>query len=105
MKQIMEVEVRELTIPEHWHTASECRKRAESWENDELKSCMEVVLASIWECAGKGGTETTHNIYTNRPAHFYETFKEKMTMLGYKVEAPTVPNDYHHSYKCWRFSW
>lgn len=94
-----------VVIPEHWHTAEECRIEAEHWENEELKSCMDKVLAEIWDVARKGGITTTHSILTSRPPHFYETFKEKMEMLGYKVTAPTVPSDKSYHHRVWTFSW
>lgn len=101
MKQYVLVE----TIPEHWHTAEECRIEAESWKNEELNGCIDKVLAAIWNTAKKGGTEISHPVLTSRPLHFYETFQEKMEILGYKVTPPTAPHDSTYNHKFWKFSW
>jgi hypothetical protein len=98
-------EVKEVTIPSRWHTATECRARAESWENDELRACVDTVLASMWEIAGQGGVSGCHKIRTGRPDHFYKTFTQMMETLGYKVEAPVNPADTYYNSKVWTFRW
>lgn len=105
MTPMVKIEVKEVAIPDHWHTASDCRERAESWENSELRACIDTVLASLWEIAGQGGVSGCHNIRTGRPKHFYETFKQMMETLGYKVEAPADPANTYHGYKVWTFHW
>ena len=99
------IEVKEIVIPAHWHTASDCRRRAESWENEELRACIERVLPALWDVAGQGGTSAVHNIRTGRPPHFYETFKKMMETLGYTVKAPIDPVSTYHNHKEWIFSW
>ena len=101
----MLIEVKEITIPAHWHTASDCRQRAESWENEELRSCIEKTLAGLWDIAGQGGTSGAHPIRTGRPIHFYETFQKMMETLGFKVEAPADPANTYNDHKYWTFRW
>lgn len=105
METVVKIEVREMAFPAHWHTAEECRAKAESWENAEMKTCVEKVLASLWEIAGRGGTSGCQNILTGRPEHFYKTFQEIMENLGYIVEPPAVPNDSRYNYRVWAFRW
>ena len=106
MNGIIIVGVEEMAIPANWHTASECRAKAESWENAEVKACVDVVLAKLWAVAEKGGIKATVPVRTGRPEHFYETFREIMTTLGYKiVDYPFCPASTTASAKDWTFSW
>lgn len=105
MKTMIEVEVKETVIPAYWHTAAECREIAESWENNELRSCMDTLLSAIWQEANRGGVSLSHSIYTNRPAHFYEVLREKMETLGFQVEPPACPSDTSCFSRWWKFKW
>lgn len=96
------------TIPESWHRAEECRKVAESWENAEIKTCIDKVMNAIWEKAQQGGTSLAMDIYTTRPPHFYTTLKTKLEQLGYVVIPATKPWDAPSTYckqKQWEFRW
>ena len=105
METIIQIEMQEVVIPDHWHTAQECRARAESWENAELKSCLDTVLSTLWDAAGKGANCHTCEIRTGRPPHFYATLTKMMQSLGYRVEIPEKPHAQHTSTKTWKFHW
>lgn len=105
METIVAIEIEELPLPDHWHTAQECRERAESWENEELKRCLTYILEDLWEVAGKGGTEATKNICTDKPKHFYATLCKMLESLGYEVVLPCEPWNKRDKYRAWTFRW
>lgn len=89
-------------------TAEQCRKQAESWENEEIQKCVRECCSEIWKEACRGGTKTKISISTGKPEHFYETFLEKMTSLGFAVIAPEDAKK-SYSNRCerawWSFEW
>ena len=104
--ELLVVRINGTEIPPNWHTAAECRARAESWENAELKGCVDSVLASLWTVAEKGGVKATVTVKTGRPEHFYKTFRKVMESLGYKVvDQPINPMSTSATAKEWTFSW
>lgn len=105
MQQVITVEVKEMTIPNNWHTASECRAKAESWANEELKACIDILMEGIWEQASIGGTMVSLAVKTSRPSHFYKNLKAKMEKLGFEVVPPNYPDDPRMSAIQWIFKW
>lgn len=106
METTVTIKIGEFPLCEHWHTALECRERAKSWENSELKSCLDIIFASLWEQAEEGKMEAVVAVRTGRPMHFYETLQKVMEGWGYQVEPPIYP--YDNTYGCskiWTFKW
>ena len=105
-EMVLVVKMQEENVPTNWHTAKECRARAESWENSELKSCVDVVMEQLWATAEKGGVKDSIAIRTGRPEHFYKTFRSVMESLGYKiVNQPSDPADSSAFARYWTFAW
>lgn len=105
MENEIAVIVTEKATSNGWHTAPECRERAESWENEEMKTCINSLMKDIWEEAGKGGTSASLAVRTSRPAHFYKTLKTKMEKLGFQVVPPNCPGDSGAISRQWLFKW
>ena len=98
-------EKKEFEYPKHWLKASDCRKLANSWENKEIKDCVDTIMASIREVAQKGGDCYAGHVRTSRPSHFYEVLEEIFVNLGYDVTVPNCPSDNKIASKIWGFSW
>lgn len=105
MNGVFIMKIEEIDIPNNWHTAAECRQRADNWVNSELKTCAKIVLDNLWKAAGEGQTHLSHDILTNRPKYFYEMLKNLMVSLGYRVEMPENPSDTRYGRKTWDFYW
>lgn len=99
----VEVEMEMIALPANWHLAKECRKIAESWENEEINNCINFVMDQIYETALKGGTTLRTRIKSGRPEHFYVTFKKLMKNMGYVVDSPSSPASGSDS--LWKISW
>ena len=105
MTQVIAIEVAEIEMPKNWHTAHECRAKAESWTNKEMMECIDTIMDVIWYKASSGGTSAEIKVKTSRPPQFYVTLKSKMETLGFKVSPPTVPHDKYYNDKPWTFTW
>ena len=105
MEAIIKIEMQEITIPNHWHTAAECREQAENWKNEEMKNLIDKIMDGIWTDAKKGGASHEHDIRTSRPEHFYETFQKFMESLGYTVKKPWNASDTRFHSANWTFCW
>lgn len=105
MEHEVTVAVTEKATSNGWHTAPECRERAESWENEEIKACINHLMKDIWEEASKGGTTVSLAVRTSRSAHFYKTLQTKMEKLGFQVVPPSCPGDLCVNARQWVFRW
>ena len=105
MTQVIAIEVAEIEMPKNWHTAQECRAKAESWANEEIMKCIDTIMDVIWHKASVGGTSALVDIKTSRPSQFYVTLQSKMETLGFKVLPPSTPDDRCYSNRPWIFKW
>jgi hypothetical protein len=105
MTQVIAIEIAEIEMPKNWHTAQECREKAESWSNEEMMKCIDTIMDVIWHKASIGGTSAVVDVKTSRPPQFYVTLQSKMETLGFKVSPPSVPNDRCYPNRPWTFKW
>lgn len=105
MTQVIAIEVAEIEMPKNWHTAAECRAKAESWSNEEMMKCIDSIMDVIWHKASLGGTSAMIDVRTSRPSQFYVTLQKKMETLGFQVFPPSAPADKCHSDRPWTFKW
>lgn len=105
MTQVIAIEIAEIEMPKNWHTAQECRDKAESWSNEEMMKCIDTIMDVIWSKASSGGTSAVIDVKTSRPSHFYVTLQSKMEALGFKVTSPSVPDDTRYFERPWTFRW
>ena len=78
-------------VPANWKTAEECRAIAEDWSNEEIKKCVDKLMARIVAKSKEGGVEANLSVGGRRPAHFYKTLTQVLTSLGFKVYPPNYP--------------
>ena len=105
MTQVIAIEVTEIEMPKNWHTAAECRAKAESWSNEEMVKCIDSIMHVIWSKASSGGTSATVDVRTSRPSQFYVTLQSKMEALGFNVSPPSAPDNRCYSDRPWTFQW
>ena len=105
MTQTIEVKVKTTSYPTTWKTAKECRETANSWENEEIKSCVDSLMTKVWAKANEGGTFIVCAVRTGRPKHFYEVLEKIFKDLGYSVTVPTEPWYDNCASKNWVFKW
>lgn len=98
-------EVKKTVLPNGWLTATECRKMAENWKDEELTSCIDIIMNVISYEASRGNNSAWVNIRTNKPKHFYTALEEKMKLLGYDIGIPKYSGTNTPAAALWVFKW
>ena len=85
-------------------TDDKAREKALGWRNEELQSCLTTLMANISNKANNGGLSGKFDVKIGRPIEFYNTLRQILVGLGYKVEMPSEPHLGGYA-KEWKISW
>lgn len=100
---MMNIEVNVIGV-KNLMTAEEAREKAKSWKNEELQKCLTILMTNISNKANNGGLAEKFDVRTGRPIEFYNTLRQMLVGLGYKVEMPIEPHLGGYA-KEWKISW
>lgn len=85
-------------------TAEEARIKATEWRNEELQICLSTLMTNINNRVNRGELSGKFDVKVGRPIEFYNTLKQVLVGIGYKVEMPTEPHLGGYA-KEWKISW